>query len=75
MFTPPDQDSIMCYQLPGAITPDGLPIRGGLDINATDYEFVGRICPRPRADEPGALPAPRVDEDWPEAEDVYDVAI
>ena len=27
--TPADQDSIMCYQLPGQITVDGQPIRGG----------------------------------------------
>jgi len=37
--TPPDQDSIMCYQLPGSITYDGQPIRGGTDINAQDYGF------------------------------------
>ncbi|HEX2123471.1 MAG TPA: M12 family metallopeptidase, partial [Thermoanaerobaculia bacterium] len=36
MGTAPDQDSIMCYQLPGSITVDGLPIRGGADINSTD---------------------------------------
>jgi hypothetical protein len=44
--TPSDQTSIMCYQLPGAITKDGRPIVGGLDINATDYDFIGRIYPR-----------------------------
>ena len=31
--TPPDQTSIMCYQLPGSITRDGRPIPGGNDIN------------------------------------------
>ena len=46
MATPADQDSIMCYQLPGSITRDGQPIRGGLDINATDAAFCGRIYPR-----------------------------
>jgi hypothetical protein len=44
--TPADQDSIMCYQLPGEITRDGLPIRGGRDINQTDFDFIGRIYPR-----------------------------
>ncbi|MGX1162108.1 astacin (peptidase family M12A) [Arthrobacter sp. SLBN-100] len=44
--TEPDQDSIMCYQLPGEITYDGQPIRGGLDINATDYLFAGTIYPK-----------------------------
>ena len=36
MATPPDQTSIMCYQLPGVITKDGKPITGGTDINATE---------------------------------------
>ena len=49
LHTPPDQDSIMCYQLPGIITRDGAPIRGGLDINDTDYAFVATIYPRPAA--------------------------
>jgi len=44
--TPPDQTSIMCYQLPGAITRDGKPIVGGVDINATDYAYAGLIYPR-----------------------------
>jgi hypothetical protein len=44
--TPPDQDSIMCYQLPGSITRDGDPIRGGTDINATDAAFCARLYPK-----------------------------
>lgn len=44
-----DQTSIMCYQLPGSITRDGQPIIGGLDINAQDYAFAGRIYPGVRA--------------------------
>jgi hypothetical protein len=47
MRTPPDEDSIMCYQLPGSITVDGKPIRGGLDINRTDYAFAAKIYPKP----------------------------
>lgn len=47
--TPPDQDSIMCYHLPGSITVDGRPIRGGEDINQTDYRFCGYVYPRPGA--------------------------
>lgn len=46
MATPPDQDSIMCYQLPGSITRDSNPIRGGIDINATDADFCARIYPK-----------------------------
>ncbi len=45
--TAPDQTSIMCYQLPGSITSDGKPITGGVDINPTDFDFVGRIYPKP----------------------------
>ena len=33
--------------MPGTITKDGKPIVGGLDINATDFDFIGRIYPRP----------------------------
>jgi hypothetical protein len=44
--TPADQNSIMCYQLPGTITKDGMPILGGKDIDQTDYEFVGRLYPK-----------------------------
>jgi hypothetical protein len=44
--TEPDQDSIMCYQLPGEITKDGLPIRGGTDINPSDCSFAGLIYPK-----------------------------
>src|SRR3954453_12822372 len=43
----PDPRSIMCYQIPGEITKNGLPIRGGTDIDATDYAFAGRIYPTP----------------------------
>jgi hypothetical protein len=46
MGTPADQNSIMCYQLPGSITRDGRPIRGGLDINESDCRFASRIYPR-----------------------------
>ena len=43
--TPPDQTSIMCYQLPGSITHDGKPILGGTRINETDYRFAATIYP------------------------------
>ncbi|RKG79312.1 peptidase M12 [Corallococcus exercitus] len=70
MGTPPDQDSIMCYQLPGSITVDGKPIRGGVDINASDANFVGKIYPRI-----GGAPAvrnTRAESDWPESDDVQE---
>ena len=51
MATPADQDSIMCYQLPGSITKNGKPIRGGLDINETDYAFVAKLYPKSGRDQ------------------------
>ncbi|HEX6095239.1 MAG TPA: peptidase M12 [Thermoanaerobaculia bacterium] len=78
MGTPPDQDSIMCYQLPGSITTDGRPIRGGKDINSTDSAFATRIYPRAAggagfSDASGA--SSFGDDDWPESEDVQDVQL
>jgi hypothetical protein len=47
MSTPADQDSSMCYQLPGSITKDGKPINGGVDINQSDQAFMNKLYPRP----------------------------
>jgi hypothetical protein len=44
-----DQDSIMCYQIPGAITKSGKPIRGGVDIDPEDFAFAAKIYPKPSA--------------------------
>ncbi|RZI53885.1 MAG: peptidase M12 [Pseudonocardia sp.] len=67
--TPADQDSIMCYQLPGSITHDGLSIRGGTDINATDFAFAGLVYPRWNLSQRGS--ASTVAEDnWDQSEDV-----
>ena len=75
--TPADQDSIMCYQLPGQITRDGQPIRGGADINATDASFATLIYPP--ASPPVNRPAPPVEtaeaDDWDEADDVLATAM
>ena len=60
----------MCYQLPGQITFNGQPIRGGTDINATDAAFAKSIYP-PAAQADAALIGLPVDDiDWPESEDV-----
>jgi hypothetical protein len=40
-----EADSIMCYEIPGALTVDGLPIRGGDDINARDASFAAACYP------------------------------
>lgn len=45
--TPPDQTSVMCYQIPGSITKSGKPILGGVDINKSDYDFAGAVYPKP----------------------------
>ena len=55
--TEPDQDSIMCYQLPGSITKDGQPIRGGLDINSTDATFAATLYPQVL--KTASVPSPR----------------
>jgi hypothetical protein len=76
MGTPVDQDSIMCYQLPGSITIDGRPIRGGTDINSSDFAFAGRIYPKSSKSASSACGTASGD-DWPESEDVgvNDVAL
>jgi len=43
-----DPHSIMCYQIPGAITKDGKPILGGTDIDKIDYAFAASIYPKPK---------------------------
>jgi hypothetical protein len=70
MGTPADQTSIMCYQLPGSITRDGRPIIGGIDINASDYAFIGKIYPKP-----GHEPDAPHEEDWSPEEDVEAAAV
>jgi hypothetical protein len=73
MGTPPDQTSIMCYQLPGEITKDARPITGGLDINQTDYGFAARIYPKPGASNQQAdayQPVSAEPDDWNQSEDV-----
>jgi hypothetical protein len=41
-----DPHSIICYQIPGAITKDGKAIVGGRDINPKDYAFAASIYPK-----------------------------
>lgn len=42
-----DPKSIMCYQIPGAITKSGKPILGGKNIDKWDYSFMATIYPKP----------------------------
>jgi hypothetical protein len=63
-----DEDSIMCYQIPGEITYDGVPVRGGTDINATDYAFAAIIYPKPFFSPQEGVTV--VADDWDPAEDV-----
>jgi hypothetical protein len=39
----PDPESIMCYQVPAAITIDGKPILGGHDITDLDHTFAASL--------------------------------
>lgn len=52
MGTEADDLSVMCYQLPAALTKDGRPILGGLDISRTDRAFCAKVYPQ--ATEAGA---------------------
>lgn len=45
--TEADPLSIMCYQLPGEIMKDGVPVPGGEDINANDFAFAKSLYPKP----------------------------
>jgi hypothetical protein len=58
MSTPADVTSIMCYQLPGEITVDGKDIPGGLDIDASDGAFCGKIYPKATDPNPPNPPSP-----------------
>ena len=41
-----DPNSIMCYQIPGAVTKNGKPIIGGLDIDKSDFDFAATLYPK-----------------------------
>jgi hypothetical protein len=71
-----DQDSIMCYQLPGSITFDGQDIRGGTDIDQSDYEFASSVYPKigaPAATGTAIAASPPYVTDWDPAKDVVGV--
>lgn len=73
LSTPADAMSIMCYQLPGSITKDGMPIPGGMDINQSDYDFAGRIYLKPAsAPASGRASGDGADRDESDDPDVLD---
>jgi hypothetical protein len=41
-----EETSIMCYQIDGDLTLDGMPILGGTDITETDRQFAALVYPR-----------------------------
>jgi hypothetical protein len=43
-----EEDSIMCYEIPGSLTLDGRAIVGGMDITANDHAFAAQVYPKPR---------------------------
>jgi hypothetical protein len=43
----PEADSIMCYEISGRLTLDGIPIVGGTDITPSDYAFAAQVYPKP----------------------------
>ncbi len=56
--TEADPISIMCYEIPAAITKDGKPIRGGEDINPKDYQFAAKVYPKRPPQGHAAVPPP-----------------
>jgi len=40
-----DETSIMCYQVDGALTLDGDPVLGGVDITESDHRFAALVYP------------------------------
>lgn len=50
--TEADPLSIMCYEIPAAITKNRKAIRGGNDINPKDYDFAATIYPKTKAKSP-----------------------
>jgi hypothetical protein len=43
-----EEDSIMCYDIPGALTLDGRAIQGGIDITPNDHAFAAQVYPKPQ---------------------------
>ena len=54
-----EQDSIMCYDFPAAVTISGKAIPGGMDITEDDYAFMATVYPKqaPPPPPPAAKPA------------------
>ena len=42
-----EEDSIMCYEIPGSLTLGGREIVGGTDITANDHAFAAQVYPKP----------------------------
>lgn len=55
-----DQDSIMCYNLPGSITIDGQPIRGGNKIDEIDAQYANKLYPKAEAPKPPTVKRKRI---------------
>ena len=54
-----DPNSMMCYQIPGNITKDGKPIIGGIDIDASDFSFAGKLYPKKGKSKPASKKPPK----------------
>lgn len=68
METPPDQTSIMCYQIEGSVTYSGQPIIGGTQITANDAAFAQKLYPV--ATTPTVTPTPTAPTPTPTTPDV-----
>jgi len=41
-----EEDSIMCYDIPGSLTLDGRAVQGGVDITPNDHAFAALVYPK-----------------------------
>lgn len=53
-----DEESVMCYGLPGEITTDGKPIVGGKGLNEIDHNWAAKLWPKPDVPPPPPPPPP-----------------
>ena len=78
--TEADPLSIMCYHLPGKIMKNGKPVKGGIDINPSDFAFAKLIYPKPEQHKaetatPAMLPSPGVGERVDEGSETFELVV
>ena len=70
-----DENSVMCYALPGEIMIDCIPVRGGTQLSDTDKTFIAQVYPLPSTPQPPITPRRLLRIELPFSGDVKDVKI